>query len=661
MSPFRKIAKLVRLHFGLPFVRRADRAREAGEWVEAVLDYRRGLDWLPWREDLKVQIGNCLKEFGDYRGAIRAYSSVTGGTSLPEARKQAADAGRRAGTILLPFAIGEAPDAVGIARTREEVPALSEALLPNRIRLDATEPRGWLGVLGKDEHVSSRLRGAGYAAIKLDQVGAMVIERDGAQEPLLAGVVAIRGRVSALGTLAEVSVQVGQGNAPVTTRAPLQPVPGHNALKLYVFNIWIDAATLPRGRHWLSVSVGEKVAPAGLFVNVGEPGDAGILASSNSFLAAPPHAPGELDRAVTALPATVRPAARTLFDRPIGSILAMRVDQLGDVSASLPALARLRALFPAARLTVLAQPGTQAIIEGSGLTDEVLPISLSYDPVSERRRLDPAEEDRVRRLLGARPIDLAIDLSPGDESRPLLLLTGATYLVGFNPDRFTFLDFGIAARSRDKVNQLERLSHAANVSMLVEALVIAATPARPAVPLAPDPDPETLRALGLEPNGYLVLHLGARHAINRWPTERFTALCRRLLAETPYQVAIFADREVEVLEGLAGVDGADGRVRVFGLIKPARFDTILSGARAMVGNDSGPKHLAAVRGVPTVSVHVDRLNWNEWGQDGAGAIVSKHIPCTGCGLNDIAMCGRKAVCVQAITADEVFGALSDYL
>ena len=657
MSPFRQIAKLVRLRFGLPFVRRADRAREAGEWVEAVLDYRRGLEWMPWREDLKVQIGNCLKEYGDHRGAIRAYASVTGGLSLPEARKQAADASRRAGTTLLPFAIAETPDAVGGKSPRQELPALTDRLLPNRIRLDATEPRGWLGALGQDASVSSRLRGTGFATIKLDQVGAMVVERDGAQEPLLAGVVAIRGRVSALGPLEDASVQVGQGHDRVTVRAPLRPVPGHQSLRLYVFNIWIDAATLPRGRQWLGVSVGPRLPPAGLFVNVGQTADDDALASSNSYVVAPPYAPGGLDAAVIAMPATARSAARTLFDRPIASVLAMRVDQLGDVSASLPALARLRALFPAARLTVLVQPGAHAIVTACGLADEVLPITLTYDAVTERRRLDPAEEDRVRRLLEPRHFDLAIDLSPGDESRPLLLLTGATYLVGFNPDRFTWLDFGIAARSRDKVNQLEKLPHAATVAMLVEALAIAAAPARSPVPLALDLDRP--RPFALAPNGYVVLHVGARHAINRWPAERFAELCARLLADTPHGVVVFADDEAAALID-AGEHPAE-RVQLFGQLDPALFDAVLAGARALVGNDSGPKHLAAVRGVPTVSVHVDRLNWNEWGQDGAGAIVSKRMPCTGCGLNDIAMCGRDAVCVAAITTDEVYSALAAYL
>ena len=668
MATLRKLTRLIRLRFGLPYVRRADRARDGGEWVEAMLDYRRGLEWLPWREDLKVQIGNCLKEFGDYRGAMRAYASVTGGMSLPEARKQAADTDRRAGGVLLPYAIGEMPDATYAARSRAPVPMLSDRLLPHRIRLDAIEPRGWLGPLGQDAHLSHRLRGAGYATIKLDQVGTMSLEREGAQEPLLAGVVAVRGRISSLIALTEAELRVG-GNessargagetAPFITTVPLHPAHGRGPLKIYVFNAWIDTDALSEGRHWLSIEVGRRLAPAGLFVNVAR-AEPGAFATSDAFVAAPSGVPAigaVLDEAVAALPARVRPAARTLFDRPVGAILVLRVDQLGDVSASLAALSRLRAIFPAARLSVLAQPGVIPVIAASGVADEVVPITLAYDPETGRRRLDPAEEGRVRADLAGRCFDLAIDLSPGDESRPLLLLAGATWLVGFNPDRFTFLDFGIAARSRDKVNGLDKLPHAAAVAMLVEALAVAATPVRAAVPRVAahdNADRAVLAALGLRPRGYIVLHLGARHPINRWPPERFADLAERLLAETAHDVVLFAGKEVPPM-------AASGRMHRFDLLDPDRFDILVSGARALVGNDSGPKHLAAARGVPTVSVHVDRLNWDEWGQDGIGAIVSKQVPCTGCGLNDIALCGRDAVCVRAITTDEVFAALGCYL
>lgn len=655
MLSFHWLAKLARLRLGLPFVRRGDQARASGEWVEAVIDYHRGLEWMPWREDLKVQIGNCLKEFGDYRGAMRAYASVSGGLSLSEARKQAADASRRAGGNLLPFAVAETAETAEAAdrpRARDYAPDPSARLLPNRILLDPIEPRGWLGPLGQDIHLSQRLRGTGYASIKLDQVGAMVVEREGAQEPLFAGVVAVRGRIFSISALHEAELRIGEGDAGFATTVALRPARGRGPLRLYVFNAWIDTAAMPPGRYWLAVSVGHRIAPTGLFVNVVDVTDETAFSSSNGFVASPGD--GDPADVIAAAPAEIRSAARTLFDHPVRSILALRVDQLGDVAASLAALSRLHAIFPEARLVVLARPEVQAIIAASAVAHEVLSITLDYDPVAERRSLDPAEEERVRAALKGRLFDLAIDLSPGDESRPLLLMTGATYLVGFNPDRFGFLDFGIAVRSRDKVNQQEKLSHAAAVTMLVEALAVAITPARAIVPRPAEP--AVLRSLGLQAGGYVVLHLGARHAINRWPVTRFVELCDRLLAEAPYDVVLFVEPDAPELEPRAG-----GRVHLLTVVDPAVFDIVLSGAKIMVGNDSGPKHLAAARGVPTVSVHVDRLNWNEWGQDGIGAIVSKRVPCTGCGLNDIDLCGRDAVCVRSITAEEVFAALLPFL
>src|SRR3546814_9034383 len=103
---------------------------------------------------------------------------------------------------------------------------------------------------------------------------------------------------------------------------------------------------------------------------------------------------------------------------------------------------------------------------------------LDYNEATERRRLSVDEEKRVRSMLEERNFDLAIDLSPGDETRPLLLLANATYLVGFEAERFPFLDHGVTLRTRDKVNKLGKISHAASVMTLVESLAVALTPDR---------------------------------------------------------------------------------------------------------------------------------------------------------------------------------------
>jgi ADP-heptose:LPS heptosyltransferase len=647
-----RIVKLARLRFGLPYARSADGARDHSRWIDAVVDYRRAFDWMPWREDLKIQIGNCLKEFGDYEGAVRAYGSITAGLHLPEARKQMADAIDRAGASLLPFAVTEAASGGTVASS--PAPLLTERLLPNRMRPEGDHSFHWLGTLRLPDRGRALARRISYASIRLAQVGTFLLDRDGVQEPLLAGIVAIRGRVSALAQLTDVEVWLGEGPQArrVETALLYRMKAGLGPLKSYAFNVWIDSALLPTGRHWLSVRTNGKVPPAGLFVTVGHV-SAGMLSSSDSFVPSLGSKAICVDEAVLAAPARIRSSSRGLFATPIQSILVVRADQLGDVSSSLPALRRLRELYPDASLTALVQPGVRAVVEVSGLVDEVLTLSLSYAAETERRHLSRDEESRVTALLASRHFDLAIDLSPGDESRPLLLLSGATYLVGFNAERHSFLDFGVSIQSRDKSNRLNIVSHAAIVMALIETLGIAAKGDWAPVERA-NGRTGMIETLGLESREYIVIHAGARHAINCWPKEYFERLANRLLATTPYDVVLFG---VGDDPWTAEID----RLHRFDLVAPELFDAILSDARVVVGNDSGPKHLAAARGVPTVSIHVGRLNWNEWGQIGHGAIISKRVPCAGCGLNDIELCGRDAACLSSISVEEVLAAITPYL
>lgn len=643
------LGRPLRFRFGLPHVRRGDRHRDRGEWIEAVVAYRQGLGWLPWRQDLLIQIGNCLKEFGDHGGAIRAYGSVSSIAHRPEALRQLGDAQARGGGGTLPFGDHDPTDDA-------ELPPLSARLLPNRIAVDRAEPRRWLGPLGVAGGRAMRNRGNFMPSIILDQVGSMVVERDGVREPLLAGVVAIRARIFSLQPIDTIDLLLGDGaDERIVATARAHAVErGLFRLRLYVVNAWIDTAELLPGRNRLTVRARGEVAPTRITVTVMPAGElARDLAASDGFVPSPDTVVRDVDAFVVAMPARARPAARSLLNATPRSILVMRVDQLGDVSASLPAIARLRALYPGARLTALVPPALAGIVTASGLVDEVLTLALDYDAAAEHRFLSREAEARARAELARRSFDLAIDLCPGHETRPLLLLTGATFLVGFGADRFTFLDYGVTVRSRDKVNQLEAISHATTVLTLVEGLALATGRGTPAVPRTAPLAP-VLAPHGLVPGRYAVLHTGARHAINRWPAARFFTLAERLLGATDLAVTLFAD----AYDGPVPAALADHpRIRLFGTIDGDAFDAILSGAAVMVGNDSGPKHLAAMRGVPTVSAHIDRLNWSEWGQDARGTIVSKAIPCAGCGLNDIDLCGREAVCVRGITVEEMLAAV----
>ena len=88
---------------------------------------------------------------------------------------------------------------------------------------------------------------------------------------------------------------------------------------------------------------------------------------------------------------------------------------------------------------------------------------------------------------------------------------------------------------------------------------------------------------------------------------------------------------------MAAAGGSD-RLRVIaGQIPFAHFDALLA-LRVFVGNDSGPKHLAALRGAPVVSLHMARLNWSEWGQEMTGGSSA-----AACRARDAGSAGRRGL------------------
>jgi ADP-heptose:LPS heptosyltransferase len=103
------------------------------------------------------------------------------------------------------------------------------------------------------------------------------------------------------------------------------------------------------------------------------------------------------------------------------------------------------------------------------------------------------------------------------------------------------------------------------------------------------------------PSGAVVIHPGAGSPQKCWPVDRFVALAERLTKD---------GRDVRVLLGEAELEkwphsAVEQIARVASVRKPATYLDLLeeiAPASNFVGNDSGPGHLAAMLGVPTVSL-----------------------------------------------------------
>jgi lipopolysaccharide heptosyltransferase II len=281
------------------------------------------------------------------------------------------------------------------------------------------------------------------------------------------------------------------------------------------------------------------------------------------------------------------------------SILAVRLDHLGDVLMSTPALAALRRAYPGARIDVLAAPWGRAALEGNPDVDRVLEASAPwYDP----RRGDipaPAEVLSVSVRLRRGAYDWALDLR-GD---PRVV---ALYLLPAARRRFGFSGLGLERLLTDRIPYDRRRS------MLDLALALASAAGAPAVPRRPvfrvaDRDRAEAGNL-LEDDArlragerYAVLAPGSNRAAARWPAERFAEVGDGLEAAGFRVVLSGREADAPVTGALANAMAR----RPFDLTGRTRLGAlaaVLERATLLVANDSGASHLAAAVDCPTVAV-----------------------------------------------------------
>jgi ADP-heptose:LPS heptosyltransferase len=222
------------------------------------------------------------------------------------------------------------------------------------------------------------------------------------------------------------------------------------------------------------------------------------------------------------------------------------------------------------------------------------------------------------------------------------------------------LSAGFEANTRDPFNTLEQVPHTNKVLALIEYFGSIIGSHAQVIGRA-DLSREMLAPYGIsQTDRYAVLHAGARIKFSRWPYYR--ELASMILERTELKVLMFADNPQDGRQLVP--DAADAaRFRLLDRRLPFdEFDALLSFCTVFVGNDSGPKHLAALRGAKVVSIHMARNNWNEWGHENEGYILSRRVPCAGCVIHHFSEeCGKDFACITNIRPEEVFAAVKSLL
>jgi ADP-heptose:LPS heptosyltransferase len=645
-------------------IARANAARDARQYGVAAALYQEALRFNPANARIRIQCGHMLKEAGDIVGAEEQYERAA--IDLPNDADLALQTGH------LHKMAGQ-PELAEAAYARALIlqPGWREAEreLATVGGIQSESDSKWTSQHDGPDWVIAELLPRGDAIDPLVDRNILRLFRMGGRRThsrwgdlkVLRGIEAIRGYRLAPSALSEVRLLI---DGELVHSQPLlaYPVEGSGpAQTKYVFNIWFDFSSVTIGRHAIELAF---IDPAGRRVRrhretmlVAPPPAESAYPDSDAFVSVPVGA-SSIEDAINARPSMIRTVERALLPDPAKTILVQRVDQLGDLVCSVPAIRRLRTLFPAARLIGLMTPANVALAEHLALFDEIVTVDFHEDPIERRRVLPIEAQDRLRRALAPYVFDIAIDLGEGDESRPLLLLSGARFLYGFKDRQSPWLDAGLDFNAHDPINGIEIVPPSRKLLLLVEGL---GAMARDQAAPTPNPDRAGLAELGIGPGvSYAVIHAGARLAYTRWPY--FAELMHLMLERTDLKIVLFADDLATAERALTEGEHSARLHVIAGQIPFDRFDALLAHCAVFVGNDSGPKHLAALRGAPVVSLHMARLNWSEWGQEMTGRIVSRRVPCAGCAIGlESEDCGKDFACIRHITPQEVLSAVEAVL
>jgi ADP-heptose:LPS heptosyltransferase len=430
-----------------------------------------------------------------------------------------------------------------------------------------------------------------------------------------------------------------------------------------VFNIWIDFSSFARGLHSFELRLTDAAGETRSFheqVVIAEPWKEIDFPRSDGIVEIDPWATRSVDEQIRSRPSMIRDAHRVTFPDGVRNLLAMRTDQLGDIVASIPALRRLRELLPETNIVGLLTSANADLARTLGLFDEIMIADFPDDPVQRRRVMTLENQQVLRDRLAPYAFDIAIDLAHSNVSRDLLPLSGAKFLFGHGGGDWPWLSGVFEFNTRDHHSRMDTTPHSTKVLALVEALGTILHNHAPVI-RRDDLAPDRLLPLGIAADDrFAVLHTGARLKFSHWP--HYAELAASLLERTSLKIVMISD-DPSLRERLPEkLTASDRFLLIDRRLDFDDFDALISFATVVVGNDSGPKHLAALRGTPVVTLFTARINWTEWGQEEVGKIISRRVPCQGCAIfHDPEECGKDFACIRDIRVDEVLDTVLQYV
>jgi lipopolysaccharide heptosyltransferase II len=348
-------------------------------------------------------------------------------------------------------------------------------------------------------------------------------------------------------------------------------------------------------------------------------------------------------------------------------ILAVRLDNLGDVLITTPAIHAVKAALPDARITLLASPVGAQAGRLNGDIAEVITYEAPWVDPWQRLPQDLARERAIIERLRAGRFDAAIIFTSFRQSplpaAYLCYLAGIPLRVAASGDAPGSL---LTTRHRHPETPMHEVERGL---ALVAAVGIPPAERRLVLDLPADACRRARRYWRAVTGGpervpdhpLIVVHPGCSMPARTYPADRYVEVVDALVGTLAATVVLTGvDDERGLTAAIARELAPATRERTHdlaGALPFADLCALIKSADLVVTNNTGPMHVAAAVGTPVIALFALTNPPEQWGPWQVPHRVLFHdVPCRLCYHR---ACPYDQECLRAVTAAEVIAAASE--
>ncbi|GER93564.1 putative lipopolysaccharide heptosyltransferase III [hot springs metagenome] len=299
-------------------------------------------------------------------------------------------------------------------------------------------------------------------------------------------------------------------------------------------------------------------------------------------------------------------------------ILVIKLRHIGDVLLTAPVFRALKEKFPDAQITALVNSGTEDVLKGNTLIDEILIMDRSIKRLSIIQRY--AKEIVFLKDIRANGFDMTIDLTGGDRAAVISFASGARYRLGWKSDKgFIGKKYVYTHLSEPDANKhivLQNLDVISQFGITTEDLTVNF--------YIPDDDrifiKDILRKYNADKETNIVhIHPTSRWLFKCWKDEYMAEVIRWLLDRGNRVIVTSSPDKKEVekakkILSLVGNSRSSLLIDLCGKTTIKQLGAISEVSNLFFGVDSAPMHIAAAVGTPVVALFgpSGTFHWGPW-------------------------------------------------